>query len=83
MADKPQRKKPTAAMHPFMFPEGYYPGDALAAPPVPLPEQKPAEHQGVAPGGEWFGASDLPVEMLGTPAAKFLGQANAKRGKGI
>lgn len=70
-------------MHPFVFPEGYYPGDALATPPVPLPEQEPETVQGVAEGGEWFGESDLPVELLGTPAAKFLGQAKAKRNKGI
>lgn len=70
-------------MHPFVFPEGYYPGDALATPPVPLPEQEPQVVQGVAPAGEWFGPSDLPVEMVGSPAAKFLGAADAKRRKGV
>lgn len=86
MADKKKplnRKPPSAVMHPFVFPEGYYPGDALARPPAPLPEQEPEKVQGVAEGGEWFGPSDLPVEMVNSPAAKLLGQADAKRRKGI
>lgn len=84
MADKPApRKKPTAVMHPFVFPEGYYPGEAVGTPPIPLPEQRPDAVQGVAEGGEFFGPSDLPVELVNTPAARLLGAARAKSRKGV
>jgi len=56
----------------------YYPGDMVGTPPVPLPEQNPDAAGEPAEGGEFFGDSDLPVEMLGSRGARFLSYARKK-----
>ena len=64
-------------MHPFMFPAGYYPGEAVGTPPTPLPNQDPGTTQGGAAAGRFFSESELPVQAVSAYPATIGGKTRS------